>query len=146
MSKNQNKTTENEASVDDFLNQVKEDQKREESFKIKAMMEKITGAPAKMWGGSIVGFGSYHYKYDSGREGDFLKVGFSPRAQQFSIYIMPGFDRYDSLMKQLGKHKTGKACLYIKKLADIDETVLETLLKESFDYMTKKYGWFCAAK
>lgn len=140
MSKNQNKTTENEASVDDFLNQVKEDQKREESFKIKAMMEKITGAPAKMWGGSIVGFGSYHYKYDSGREGDFLKVGFSPRAQQFSIYIMPGFDRYDSLMKQLGKHKTGKACLYIKKLADIDETVLETLLKESFDYMTKKYG------
>lgn len=140
MSKNQNKTTENEASVDDFLNQVKEDQKREESFKIKAMMEEATGAPAKMWGGSIVGFGSYHYKYDSGREGDFLKVGFSPRAQQFSIYIMPGFERYDSLLQQLGKHKIGKACLYIKKLEDVDQEVLETLIKESYDYMTKKYG------
>ena len=140
MAKNENKTTETTASVDDFLNQVADEKKRTDSFKIKAMMERITGHPARMWGPAIVGFDVYHYKYDSGREGDFMKVGFSPRAQNLTLYIMPGFGRYEELMQQLGKYKTGKSCLYVKKLEDIDLNILETLIKESYDYMTKKYG------
>lgn len=140
MGKNENKTTENNASVDAFLNSVKDEKKRADSFAIKNMMERITGKPAKMWGTAIVGFDVYHYKYDSGREGDFMKVGFSPRAQNLTLYIMPGFERYDSLMKKLGKYKTGKSCLYVKRLEDIDLEVLEQLIRESYDYMTKKYG------
>ncbi|GHE61921.1 DUF1801 domain-containing protein [Roseivirga thermotolerans] len=140
MGKNENKTTENNASVDAFLNSVKDEKKRADSFAIKNMMERITGKPAKMWGTAIVGFDVYHYKYDSGREGDFMKVGFSPRSQNLTLYIMPGFERYDSLMKKLGKYKTGKSCLYVKRLEDIDLEVLEQLIQESYDYMTKKYG------
>lgn len=140
MAKAQNKTTETTASVDDFLNSVADEKKRTDSFKIKQLMSDLTGEPAKMWGGSIVGFGNYHYKYDSGREGDFLKIGFSPRAQNISIYIMPGFERYDEYMKELGKFKTGKSCLYVKKLEDIDLDILKKLITESFDYMTQKYG------
>jgi len=140
MGKNENKTTENNASVDAFLNSVKDEKKRADSFAIKNMMERITGKPAKMWSTAIVGFDVYHYKYDSGREGDFMKVGFSPRAQNLTLYIMPGFERYDSLMKKLGKYKTGKSCLYVKRLEDIDLEVLEQLIQESYDYMTKKYG------
>ena len=140
MGKNENKTTENNASVDAFLNSVKDEKKRADSFAIKNMMERITGKPAKMWGTAIVGFDVYHYKYDSGREGDFMKVGFSPRAQNLTLYIMPGFERYDPLMKKLGKYKTGKSCLYVKRLEDIDLEVLEQLIRESYDYMTKKYG------
>ncbi|WP_305982956.1 DUF1801 domain-containing protein [Roseivirga thermotolerans] len=140
MGKNENKTTENNASVDAFLNSVKDEKKRADSFAIKNIMERITGKPAKMWGTAIVGFDVYHYKYDSGREGDFMKVGFSPRAQNLTLYIMPGFERYDSLMKKLGKYKTGKSCLYVKRLEDIDLEVLEQLIQESYDYMTKKYG------
>ena len=87
----------------------------------------------------MVGFGSYHYKYDSGREGDWFLTGFSPRKQNLTIYIMPGFDKYDSLMKKLGKHKTGKSCLYISKLEDVDTKVLKELIKQSFQYMKKKY-------
>ena len=93
-----------------------------------------------MWGSSIVGFGRYHYKYDSGREGDFMKVGFSPRKQNISLYIMTGFDRYEELMAKLGKFKTGKSCLYINKLADVDEDVLTELITISYDLMTEKYG------
>ena len=140
MAKNENKTTETDASVDAFLNQVVDETKRADSFEVKAMMERLTGQPAKMWGTAIVGFGLYHYKYDSGREGDFLKVGFSPRAQNLTLYIMPGFERYEELMQQLGKHKTGKSCLYVKKLEDIDTSILEELIKKSYDYMTNKYG------
>lgn len=140
MAKAQNKTTENEASVGDFLDTVKDETKRNDCLELKAMMEKVTKKPAKMWGGSIVGFDNYHYKYESGREGDFMKVGFSPRAQNLTVYIMPGFERYSELMEKLGKHKTGKSCLYIKKLDDVDRDVLEELVQGSFDYMTKKYG------
>ncbi|WP_420386218.1 DUF1801 domain-containing protein [Roseivirga sp.] len=140
MAKNENKTQENDGSVDHFLNSVKDDKKRADSFEIKALMENITGKPAKMWGTAIVGFDVYHYKYESGREGDFMKVGFSPRAQNLTLYIMPGFGRYEELMQKLGKYKTGKSCLYIKKLEDVDRSVLEELVKESYDYMTKKYG------
>lgn len=139
MAKNENKTTETEASVDDFLNSVADEKKRADSFEVKAMMERLTGHPAKMWGPAIVGFGSYHYKYDSGREGDFLKVGFSPRAQNLTLYIMPGFGRYEELMQKLGKYKTGKSCLYLKKLEDVDKAVLEELIHESYNYMSDKY-------
>lgn len=140
MAKNENKTTENEASVEDFLNTVKDESKRADSFEVKKMMERITGHPAKMWGSSIVGFDVYHYKYDSGREGDMLKVGFSPRSTALTLYIMPGFDRYEELMSKLGKYKTGKSCLYIKKLENVDKAVLEELITESYNYMTEKYG------
>lgn len=140
MTKNQNKTIENDDSVEAFLNAVPNEQKKADCYRIKEMMEEITGHSPKMWGKSLVGFDSYHYKYETGREGDMLKVGFSPRAQNLTIYIMPGFERYDSLMEKLGKYKTGKSCLYIKRLTDIDEQVLRTLIKESFDHMTKKYG------
>ena len=93
-----------------------------------------------MWGDSIVGFGKYHYKYDSGREGDMCMVGFSPRKTSLTVYIMPGFEKYDDLMQQLGKYKTGKSCLYIKKLEDVKLDVLKSLIKESFRYMDEKYN------
>lgn len=140
MPKNENKTTENDASVDDFLNSIKDEKKRADSFEVKAMMERITGFPAKMWGNSMVGFDTYHYQYESGREGDMLKVGFSPRSTALTLYIIAGFKRYDELMQKLGKYKTGKSCLYIKKLEDVDKNVLETLIAESYQYMTEKYG------
>ena len=140
MAKNQNKTTENDASVTTFLNSVEHEGKRNDALRILDMMRLCTGEEPKMWGSSIVGFGKYHYKYDSGREGDFMKVGFSPRKQNISLYIMTGFDRYDELMNKLGKHKTGKSCLYINKLADVDEEVLKELITISYDLMTKKHG------
>jgi len=140
MAKAENKTKETEASVDTFLANIKDDQKKADCLVLKSMMSRITDSPFKMWGASIVGFGTYHYKYDSGREGDFMKVGFSPRAQNVTVYIIAGFDRYEALMSKLGKHKTGKSCLYIKKLDDIDLDVLEELVKESYNLMTEKYG------
>lgn len=140
MAKNENKTTENDASVDDFLNSIQDEKKRADSFEVKAMMERITGFPAKMWGNAIVGFDTFHYKYESGREGDMLKVGFSPRSTALTLYIIAGFKRYDELMQKLGKYKTGKSCLYIKKLEDVDKKVLEMLIEESYQYMTEKYG------
>ncbi len=132
------KTTLNEGSVFDFLNSVEDEKKRNDAFAICEIMEEVTGQPPKMWGTSIVGFGEYHYKYASGREGDFMAAGFSPRKTSLTLYIMAGFDRYDTLMAQLGKFKTGKSCLYVKKLEDIDVEVLKTLVKESYDYIVNK--------
>ncbi len=126
-------------SVTSFLACIDDKQQRSDARKLSAMMRKATGARAKMWGASIVGFGSYHYKYASGREGDSLLVGYSPRKQSMSIYIMNGFSGYDKLMAKLGKHKTGKSCLYIKRLDDVDEVVLKTLIEESVKYMCSKY-------
>lgn len=131
----QNKTVENDNDVMAFLNAVEPEKKREDSFTIMKLMEEVTGEPAKMWGTSIVGFGSHHYKYESGREGDMANVGFSPRKQAITLYIMAGFDNYDDLLSQLGKHKTGKACLYIKKLDDVDMDVLRELVKQSAEHM-----------
>lgn len=105
-----------------------------------SLMEELTGMEAKMWGASIVGFGDYHYQYESGREGDFFKVGFSPRKQNLTLYIMPGFDRYEDLMAKLGIFKTGKSCLYLKKLEDVNAEVLRELIVESVRYMNEKYG------
>ena len=133
------KTKKNKASVAAFLNAVADKQKRADAKKVSAMMRKATGSRARMWGTSIVGYGSYHYKYASGREGDWMLVGFSPRKQNLSIYIMPGFKAFDSLMAKLGKYKTGKSCLYINKLEDVDEKVLQKLIDESVKYMRKKY-------
>ena len=133
------KTKKNNASVAAFLNAVADKQKRADAKKVAAMMRTATGSRARMWGTSIVGFGSYHYKYASGREGDWMLVGFSPRKQNLSLYIMPGFKAFDSLMAKLGKYKTGKSCLYINKLDDVDENVLEKLINESVKHMRKKY-------
>ena len=102
-------------------------------------MEEIMGEPAKMWGASIVGFGSYHYVYASGKEGDWMVTGFSPRKQAMTLYIMAGFDRYDELMVQLGKFTTGKSCLYLKNLSDVNESVLRELITASCDHMKTLY-------
>jgi hypothetical protein len=134
------KTKVNKASVEKFLNGVKDEQKRKDSFTILEIMKKITKEDPKMWGPSIVGFGKYHYKYESGREGDMCITGFSPRKNALTIYILPGFLKYDPLMKKLGKYKTGVSCLYIKKLEDVDMKILKDLISESYKYMKKKYS------
>ncbi len=134
-----NKTTENEASVADFINSVANESKRADSFKIIELIEQETGLPAKMWGPAIVGFGSYHYKYESGREGDAPLVGFSPRANAITFYIATGFAERDDLLGQLGKHTIGKGCVYVKKLSDIDVVVLKKLVRLSVKYMQEKY-------
>lgn len=139
MAKNQNKTTQNNRSVEDFLDSVENEKRREDSKKVLKMMWETTGENPRMWGSSIVGFGTYHYKYASGREGDFMKVGFSPRKNALTVYIMSGFDRHDELMEKLGKYKTGKSCLYIKKLEDVDMDILKELVVESVAYVDEKY-------
>lgn len=139
MSKNQNKTQLTDADVDEYLMQIDDAQKRADCFKIKEMMTKIVNAPAQMWGASIIGFGQYHYKYESGREGDFMRAGFAARKANIVLYIMSGFSEYDSLLEQLGKHKHGKGCLYIKRLSDIDESILEEIIRRSVAFMAQKY-------
>ena len=126
------KTVQTEASVEDFLNLIENDQKREDCFEIVKMMKQVTKKEPKMWGPSIIGFGSYHYKYESGREGDAPQIGFSPRKQNITLYILSGSDHENPLLQKLGKHSTGKVCLYIKRLADVDKKVLQELIKESF--------------
>jgi hypothetical protein len=134
------KTRPTDASVERFLNAVADERKREDCRTIARLMTKVTGAKPTMWGPSIVGFGSYHYRYKSGREGDWLLTGFSPRKQALTLYIMSGFTRYDGLLAKLGKHKTGKSCLYIRRLDDVDLDVLETLIRESVAHLKKNYG------
>ncbi|HLF63000.1 MAG TPA: DUF1801 domain-containing protein [Saprospiraceae bacterium] len=135
------KTKPTKASVSAFLNAIEDEQKRKDSKQLAKLMQEITGHKPVMWGPSIVGFGSYHYKSERSRqEGDWLLTGFSPRVQNLTVYIIAGFDRYKTLMKKLGKCKTGGSCLYFKKLADIDQEVLKELVKESVEYMKKKYS------
>lgn len=134
------KTTVNDASVEDFINAVPEDEKKSDSFTLLKLFSKITGEKPKMWGSSIIGFGKYHYKSErSKQEGDWPLTGFSPRKQNLTLYFMPGFGDYQDLLKKLGKHKTSVGCLYINKLADVDLDVLETLIKKSFTAMKEKY-------
>ncbi|MBC8509884.1 MAG: DUF1801 domain-containing protein [Anaerolineales bacterium] len=130
------KTKLNDASVVDFLNSVEDDKKRQDSFKILELMQEVTGEEPKMWGTSIVGFGSYHFKYTSGKEGDWMATGFSPRKQNLTLYIMDGFEHYDDLLGKLGKHSTGKSCLYVKKTEDIDMDVLRKLVKLSTEHVS----------
>lgn len=133
------KTKLNDADPRAFIESVEHRKRREDSLRMLDLMEELTSEPPKMWGNSIVGYGAYHYKYESGREGDLFIVGFSPRKQNLTIYIMPGFERYEELMAQLGKYKTGKSCLYINKLEDVDIQVLKVLITESVNYMKNKY-------
>ncbi|MGW8369841.1 MAG: DUF1801 domain-containing protein [Gammaproteobacteria bacterium] len=126
--------------VENFLNSVANQTRREDSLSLLGLMRDVTGEEAKMWGSSIVGFGSYHYVYQSGREGDWMLTGFSPRKQNLAIYIMAGFSDYGPLLEKLGKHKTGKSCLYVNKLADVDINVLHELVRRGVRSMRKKYG------
>lgn len=135
-----NKTIPTSQSVDDFIASIPDDQKRKDCNTLQHLMREITKEDPVMWGTSIVGFGEYHYKYDSGREGDMLMTGFSPRSQNITIYIISGFKRYETLMKKLGKHKTGKSCLYVKRLSDIDLDVLKELIAVSFEHIKIKYN------
>lgn len=135
----ENKTKPTTASVLDFLNSVENEKRREDGLKLFEIFNEVLDEPAVMWGESIVGYGEYHYKYDSGREGDFLLTGFAPRKSNLSVYIMPGFKRYAELLEKLGKHRTGASCLYINKLENIDQEVLKTLIAESVQYMKDKY-------
>ena len=126
-------------NVDAFIAAVEKPVRREDATAVCEMMARVTGEPATMWGPSIIGFGSYHYKYDSGHEGDMARIGFSPRKANTVLYILDGFDGHAELMEKLGEHKTGKSCLYIKRLSDIDEGVLEQLCVESLKWMAEKY-------
>jgi hypothetical protein len=134
------KTRQNNQSVVVFLKTIDDPVKRKDCNTLKKLMREVTGKPAKMWGSSIVGFGSYHYKYASGREGEYLITGFSPRKQNLVIYIMPGFSNFADKMKQLGKYKTGKSCLYIKSLDHIDLEVLQSIVADSVRGMHKMYA------
>ena len=130
------KTKPNEQSVEAFFNSVEVEKKRQDCLTILEIMKQITKAEPQMWGTSMVGFGTYHYKYESGREGDWFVAGFSPRKQNLTLYIMAGFSRYDELLSKLGKFKTGKSCLYINKIADVDLPTLKELIKQSVAYVS----------
>jgi hypothetical protein len=134
------KTRSTDESVDEFLRSIPDDARRRDCRRVLAIMRSVTGEEPKLWGASMVGFGSYHYRYESGREGDWFLTGFSPRKGNLTLYIMAGFDRYGELLSRLGKYKTGKSCLYVKRLADVDETVLRELLRNSVDYIQRTYG------
>lgn len=138
MANSENKTKPTKTSVKKFLNSIEDKTKRADSFKILEMMKSITKEEPVMWGPSIVGFGKYHYKYASGREGDMPLAGFSPRKQNLTLYIMSGSKENKDLLKKLGKHKTGASCLYIKKLENVDTKVLKEMIKRSYSYMKKK--------
>lgn len=129
------KTKPTNASVEKFLNQISDEARREDCFKIAKMMEEITGEEPKMWGPSLVGFGLYHYKYASGHEGDWPIAAFSPRKQDLTLYLLPGFAESGELMQKLGKHRTGKSCLYIKRLSDVHVPTLKKLIRESVKRM-----------
>lgn len=135
------KTKETDASVEDYLNQIENDRKREDSFRILKIFKEATGLAPKMWGPSIVGFGSYEYKYASGHSGVATRTGFSPgKGHKISLYILiPDSDKLDSYRERLGKHTAGKACLYINKLADIDEDVLKEMIVAVMKHMNEKY-------
>lgn len=133
------KTKPTGVAVDAFLDAVPNPQRREDGKRVRAMMERLSGQPAAMWGPSIIGFGSYHYKYDSGHEGTMCRLGFSPRKAELVLYVLTGTEDQEALLARLGKHKTGKACLYIKRLSDVDEAVLEELIAEALAYMAEKY-------
>ena len=135
-----NKTQATRASVKAFLNAIEDSKRKADAKKVAAMMRNATGCRARMWGKDIVGYGQYHYEYASGRKGDWMLVGFSPRKRNLSIYIMPGFEPFAPLLENLGKHKTGRSCLYINSLADVDEAVLEQLIADSVTTMRERYG------
>ncbi len=129
------KTQANDASVPDFLNAVSDERRRADAHRLDALMRQATGEPPRMWGESIVGYGHYRYRYASGREGEWMLTGFSPRKSNLTVYLMAGFDGYEELLGRLGKFTTGKSCLYLKRLSDVDEGVLRELVRRSADHM-----------
>lgn len=131
------KTQKNEADVEAYLQSVEHEKRRQDSFTVLELMKEVTGEDPKMWGSSIVGFGDYHYKYESGREGEWFLAGFAPRKNALTLYITAGFDEYGELMANLGKYKTGKSCLYINKIEDVDLEVLRELVSKSADHVAK---------
>jgi hypothetical protein len=133
-----NKTTPTDQQVEQFLNRVDDEQKRKDSFTILELMQQVTGMEPVMWGSSIVGFGSHHYKYESGREGDTMLIGFSPRKANLTLYVLGGAGALDDLLPKLGKFTTGKGCLYIKRLSDVDLSTLKKLIEASFQYAQDK--------
>ncbi len=133
------KTRKTSASVDEFLAAIDDETRREDCRTVAELMRAATGAEPAMWGASIVGFGKYHYQYASGREGDWFLAGFSPRKEALTLYIMPGFSDYDALMGKLGKFKTGKSCLYLKRLDDVNLPTLKRLIEESVRHMRRQY-------
>ena len=134
------KTTVSDASVEDFINKVEDEVKRRDSLELLKLFSKVTGEKPKMWGSSIIGFGQYHYKSEKSRqEGDWMLTGFSPRKQNLTLYVMPGFGDYQDLLEDLGKHKTSVGCLYINKLADVDMKVLEKLITKTFKAMKAEH-------
>jgi len=134
-----NKTLETESSVADFINSVVDEAKRADSFRLVEIMEQQTGFPAKMWGPAIIGFGSYHYKYESGREGDMLLAGFSPRKAAITLYLAQDPQKKEGLLQRLGKHKVGKGCTYIQRLSDINIDVLKEMITNAVDYTKALY-------
>lgn len=133
------KTRPTDARVEAFIDAVDHPRRREDARTLLQLMRRVTGEEPVMWGPSIVGYGSYHYRYASGQEADWPIAGFSPRKQNLSIYIMTGFEESDELLSRLGKHKTGKSCLYVNKLADVDLEMLESLVRASVAAMKRRY-------
>ena len=136
----QNKTQQTQASVDEFIDGVENDTRRSDARALLEMMERVTGEAPKMWGASIIGFGRYHYRYDSGREDDWMRVGFSPRKSNTSLYMMSKPANYDALLERLGKHKTGASCLYVNRLADVDMDVLEQMVAGAWEASIAQYA------
>lgn len=134
-----NKTQATERSVDDFIASVPNAVRREDAERLVELMSAKTGEPATMWGPSIIGFGSYHYRTAAGTEGDMCRIGFSPRKVETVLYLLDGYEGKEEQLTRLGKHRTGKSCLYIKRLADIDETVLEEMIDETLAFMDATY-------
>jgi hypothetical protein len=133
------KTRATDASLDNFLRAISDEERHQDCLRVLEIMKRVTGEEPKLWGPAMVGFGSYHYRYESGLEGDWFVTGFSPRKANLTLYIMAGFDRYAELLERLGKFKTGKSCLYVKKLADVDEAVLTELIAASVEHMRRTY-------
>lgn len=140
MSKSENKTLPTEVSVGLFLSSIENKKRKADAQQVYEWMCEITGVPAQMWGDNIVGFGNYHYKYASGREGNYFKLGLSPRKASLTIYIVQGLENFADLLAKLGKYTSSVSCLYIKKLEDIDTEVLKELMRKGYDDMTQKYG------
>jgi hypothetical protein len=135
----ENKTTQTAQSVKDFLAGIEPERRQKDAERLLQIFEEVTGFEAKMWGPSIVGFGRYHYKYDSGREGDSLATGFSPRKANLSVYILPGYADFGAILDRLGKHKIGKSCLYLNKLDDVDEAVLKELISAGLEDLNTRW-------
>ena len=136
------KTRKNDADVEAFLDGIENDKRRKDCRAVVALMAEVTGEPPAMWGDSIIGFGSYHYRYATGREADWMATGVSPRKQSLTVYIQTGFQRHAELMEKLGRYTTGKSCLYVKRLEDVDTAVLRDLIRDSYALVAKgQYGW-----